>query len=94
MKEVKKSDYRNIIIDCSYDILASVLEQAQQVGILSEKYRVIITSLVRCFIISLIRISLKKIILQLQIHIKIRHTFGFQIKTEKLSIISIFQILI
>ncbi|XP_029164967.1 glutamate receptor ionotropic, kainate 2-like [Nylanderia fulva] len=45
MKEVKKSDYKNIIIDCSYDILASVLEQAQQIGILSEKYKVIVTSL-------------------------------------------------
>jgi len=47
MKEVKKSDCRNIIIDCSYDILATVLQQAQQVGIMSEKYRVIIASLVR-----------------------------------------------
>ncbi|XP_050461377.1 glutamate receptor ionotropic, kainate 2-like [Cataglyphis hispanica] len=45
IKEVKESDYRNIIIDCSYDILASVLDQALQVGILSEKYKVIVTSL-------------------------------------------------
>ncbi|XP_070167336.1 glutamate receptor ionotropic, kainate 2-like isoform X1 [Polyergus mexicanus] len=45
IKKVKRSDYRNIIIDCSYDILASVLEQALQVGILSEKYNVIVTSL-------------------------------------------------
>ncbi|EFN71373.1 Glutamate receptor, ionotropic kainate 2 [Camponotus floridanus] len=45
IKEVKISDYRNIIIDCSHDILSSVLKQAQQVGILSEKYRVIVTSL-------------------------------------------------
>jgi len=41
------SGYRNIIIDCSYDILASVLKQAQQVGIMSERYKVIIASLVR-----------------------------------------------
>ncbi|XP_071567599.1 glutamate receptor ionotropic, kainate 2-like isoform X7 [Temnothorax nylanderi] len=45
MEEVKMSGYRNLIIDCSYNILASVLEQAQQVGIMSERYRVIITSL-------------------------------------------------
>ncbi|XP_071628678.1 glutamate receptor ionotropic, kainate 2-like isoform X6 [Temnothorax longispinosus] len=47
MEEVKMSGYRNLIIDCSYNILASVLEQAQQVGIMSERYRVIITSLER-----------------------------------------------
>ncbi|RLU25956.1 hypothetical protein DMN91_002119 [Ooceraea biroi] len=45
MKEVKMSGYRNIIIDCTYDILGTVLEQAQQVGIMSERHRVIITSL-------------------------------------------------
>lgn len=47
MKEVKISGYKNIIIDCSYDILESVLKQAQQVGIMTEKHRVIIASLVR-----------------------------------------------
>ncbi|XP_011645300.1 glutamate receptor ionotropic, kainate 2-like isoform X1 [Pogonomyrmex barbatus] len=45
MKEVKMSEYRNIVIDCSYNILASVLEQALQVGILSEGYRIIIASM-------------------------------------------------
>ncbi|XP_011872397.1 PREDICTED: glutamate receptor ionotropic, kainate 2-like isoform X2 [Vollenhovia emeryi] len=45
MKEVKMSGYRNLIIDCSYDILESVLRQAQQVGIMSESYKVIIASL-------------------------------------------------
>ncbi|XP_077258767.1 glutamate receptor ionotropic, kainate 2-like isoform X6 [Temnothorax americanus] len=45
MEEVKMSGYKNLVIDCSYNILASVLEQAQQVGIMSERYRVIITSL-------------------------------------------------
>ncbi|KAL0117227.1 hypothetical protein PUN28_010223 [Cardiocondyla obscurior] len=45
MKEIKMSGRTNIIIDCSYDILASVLKQAQQVGIMSEKHKVIVTSL-------------------------------------------------
>lgn len=47
MKEVKHYGYRNIIIDCSYDNLASVLEQALQVGLMSEKHKVIVASLVR-----------------------------------------------
>jgi len=47
MKEIKGSNIENIIIDCSYEILDEVLEQAQQVGILSDKYKVIVTSLVR-----------------------------------------------
>ncbi|XP_020295440.1 glutamate receptor ionotropic, kainate 2-like isoform X1 [Pseudomyrmex gracilis] len=45
MKEVKHYGYRNIIIDCSYDNLASVLEQALQVGLMSEKHKVIVASL-------------------------------------------------
>ncbi|XP_011690717.1 PREDICTED: glutamate receptor ionotropic, kainate 2-like isoform X2 [Wasmannia auropunctata] len=45
MKEVRMSGCKNIIIDCSYDILATVLKQALQVGIISENYRVIIASL-------------------------------------------------
>ncbi|XP_012539056.1 glutamate receptor ionotropic, kainate 2 [Monomorium pharaonis] len=45
MQEIKQSNIENIIIDCSYEILAEVLIQAQQVGILSEKYKVIVTSL-------------------------------------------------
>lgn len=47
MQEIKRSEIENIIIDCSYDILEKVLEQALQVGILSDKHRVIVTSLVR-----------------------------------------------
>jgi len=47
MQEIKGSNIENIIIDCSYEILDEVLEQAQQVGILSDKYKVIVTSLVR-----------------------------------------------
>lgn len=47
MQEIKESSIENIIIDCSSDILEEVLRQAQQVGILSDKHRVIVTSLVR-----------------------------------------------
>lgn len=47
MQEIKASKVENIIIDCSYEILDVVLTQAQQVGILSDKYKVIVTSLVR-----------------------------------------------
>lgn len=45
MQEIKASRIENIIIDCSYEILDVVLMQAQQVGILSDKYKVIVTSL-------------------------------------------------
>jgi len=47
MQMIKNSEIENIIIDCSYEILDEVLKQAQQVGILSDKHRVIVTSLVR-----------------------------------------------
>ncbi|XP_014479803.1 PREDICTED: glutamate receptor ionotropic, kainate 2-like isoform X2 [Dinoponera quadriceps] len=45
MQKIKDAELENIIIDCSYDILDDVLKQAQQVGILSERYKVIVTSL-------------------------------------------------
>ncbi|XP_011872400.1 PREDICTED: glutamate receptor ionotropic, kainate 2-like isoform X2 [Vollenhovia emeryi] len=45
MQEIKASQIENVIIDCSYEILEEVLKQAQQVGILSDKYKVIVTSL-------------------------------------------------
>ncbi|XP_032677546.1 glutamate receptor ionotropic, kainate 2-like isoform X2 [Odontomachus brunneus] len=45
MQDIKASEIENIIIDCSYDILSEVLRQAQQVGILSDRHRVIVTSL-------------------------------------------------
>ncbi|XP_072745109.1 glutamate receptor ionotropic, kainate 2 isoform X2 [Anoplolepis gracilipes] len=45
IQDIKRSEIENIIIDCSYDILSEVLKQAQQVGILSEKHKVIVTSL-------------------------------------------------
>lgn len=46
MREIKDAEIENIVIDCSIEILAEVLKQAQQVGIMSEKNRVITTSLV------------------------------------------------
>ncbi|XP_031827369.1 glutamate receptor ionotropic, kainate 2 isoform X2 [Nomia melanderi] len=45
MREIKGAEVENYVIDCSIDILAEVLKQAQQVGIMSEKNRVIVTSL-------------------------------------------------
>ncbi|KAL0117231.1 hypothetical protein PUN28_010224 [Cardiocondyla obscurior] len=45
MQEIKSSNIENIIIDCSIEILDEVLKQAQQVGLLSDKYKVIVTSL-------------------------------------------------
>ncbi|XP_018404443.1 PREDICTED: glutamate receptor ionotropic, kainate 2-like [Cyphomyrmex costatus] len=44
MQEIKATNIEHIIIDCSYEILNEVLKQAQQVGILSDKYKVIVTS--------------------------------------------------
>ncbi|XP_015429531.1 PREDICTED: glutamate receptor ionotropic, kainate 2-like [Dufourea novaeangliae] len=45
MREMKDAEIENIVIDCSVEILSEVLRQAQQVGIMSEKNRVIVTSL-------------------------------------------------
>lgn len=45
LRAVKLSGEENIIIDCSIEILTSVLEQSLQVGLLSEKFNLIITSL-------------------------------------------------
>ncbi|XP_076658018.1 glutamate receptor ionotropic, kainate 2 isoform X2 [Halictus rubicundus] len=45
MREIRDAETENIVIDCSIEILAEVLTQAQQVGIMSEKNRVIVTSL-------------------------------------------------
>ncbi|KAK9303596.1 hypothetical protein QLX08_004759 [Tetragonisca angustula] len=45
MREIKDDGIENIIIDCSIDILEEVLRQAQQVGIMSEKNKIIVTSL-------------------------------------------------
>lgn len=46
MREIKDEEIENIIIDCSIDVLEEVLRQAQQVGIMSEKNEIIVTSLV------------------------------------------------
>lgn len=45
LRRVKLSGDRNIIIDCSIDILPEVLKQAQQVGLMSDEHHIIITSL-------------------------------------------------
>lgn len=58
MQEIKTSNIENIIIDCSYEILNEVLKQAQQVGILSDKYKVIVTNLVR-YISALNKLKIK-----------------------------------
>lgn len=43
---MKQSGEENIVIDCSYEILEEVLKQSQQVGILSDQHRVIVSNLV------------------------------------------------
>ncbi|KAK1127291.1 hypothetical protein K0M31_003835 [Melipona bicolor] len=45
MRQIKDDEIENILIDCSIDILEKVLRQAQQVGIMSEKNKIIVTSL-------------------------------------------------
>ncbi|XP_076245602.1 glutamate receptor ionotropic, kainate 2 [Calliopsis andreniformis] len=45
MREIKDAEIENIIIDCSIDLLTEVLKQAQQVGIMSEKNKIIVTSM-------------------------------------------------
>lgn len=45
LRRVKLSGDRNIIIDCSIDILPEVLKQAQQVGLMSDEHHLIITCL-------------------------------------------------
>ncbi|XP_012273738.1 glutamate receptor ionotropic, kainate 2 [Orussus abietinus] len=45
LRMVKKSTDFDIILDCSYEILPEVLIQAQQVGIMSDRYKYIITNL-------------------------------------------------
>lgn len=47
--EVRKTEEKNIVIDCSFEILEQVLREAQQVGILSHRHRVIVTNLVSLF---------------------------------------------
>ncbi|XP_076391777.1 glutamate receptor ionotropic, kainate 2 isoform X2 [Megachile rotundata] len=45
IREIKDAEIENIIIDCSINRLEEVLKQAQQVGVLSEKNKIIVTSL-------------------------------------------------
>ncbi|KAK0092608.1 hypothetical protein PV326_001041 [Microctonus aethiopoides] len=45
LKRVRNSGEENIVIDCTFEILEQVLVQSQQVGILSDRHKVIITSL-------------------------------------------------
>lgn len=44
LRRLKKSDDNNIIIDCSADILPDVLKQAQQVGLMTDYHKFIITT--------------------------------------------------
>ena len=46
LKRVKNSGEENLVIDCSYEVLEQVLIQSQQVGILSDRHKIIISSLV------------------------------------------------
>ena len=45
LREVYVSKATNLILDCGMDIMAEVLQQAQQVGMVSEEYYYLITSL-------------------------------------------------
>ncbi|XP_015173134.1 PREDICTED: glutamate receptor ionotropic, kainate 2-like [Polistes dominula] len=45
LRTVKMSGVINIVIDCSYETLPVVLEQAQQVGLMLQKYNIIVTNL-------------------------------------------------
>jgi len=46
LKEVKKSLESHIVLDCDTDIILTVLEQAEDVGLLDDYHSFIITSLV------------------------------------------------
>lgn len=45
LRHVKLSEAKNLIIDCSIEILPEVLKQAQQVGLMSDQHHLIITCL-------------------------------------------------
>lgn len=45
LKQVKDSSDERIVIDCSLKILPAVLQQAQQVGLLTDRHQIIITNL-------------------------------------------------
>lgn len=46
LKEVKKSLESHIVLDCDTDVILTVLEQAEDVGLLDDYHSFIITSLV------------------------------------------------
>jgi len=46
LKEVKKSLESHIVLDCDTNIILSVLEQAEDVGLMDDYHSFIITSLV------------------------------------------------
>lgn len=46
LREIKDSGETKILLDCSFNILSSVLFQAQQVGLMGSEHNFIITSLV------------------------------------------------
>lgn len=48
LKEVKKSLESHIVLDCDTDVILTVLEQAEDVGLLDDYHSFIITSLVNC----------------------------------------------
>ncbi|XP_022900361.2 glutamate receptor ionotropic, kainate 2-like [Onthophagus taurus] len=45
LKEVWKSDHINFVLDCRIDNLETILEQAQQIGLITKTYSFIITNL-------------------------------------------------
>lgn len=47
LRDVKKSVEQNVILDCDIKILLEVLTQAQQVGLVADKYNFIVCNLVR-----------------------------------------------
>uniref|UniRef100_A0A336MCA3 CSON013411 protein n=1 Tax=Culicoides sonorensis TaxID=179676 RepID=A0A336MCA3_CULSO len=45
LRHVKLSEAKNIIIDCSIELLPEVLKQAQQVGLMSDQHNILVTCL-------------------------------------------------
>lgn len=77
LKKVKDSGEENIIIDCSIDILAEVLKQSLQVGILSDKHRVIVTNMVNHLFEKLTTFFKKKNICKVQFFISKWYYYNF-----------------
>lgn len=46
LRRIKNSNQKNIVLDCSPDVLFKVLLHAQQVGLMGAEYSYIVTSLV------------------------------------------------